>query len=335
METRSRFRGHPVAAALFTVGALALQASDDQERRIETAAGERTLRYDFPAVRVGIAEYPDGPTGVTVLRFPNGASMAADIRGGSPGFVGDYGFVHAVTLAGGSLLGLEAAAGVAAELFAQGGSQGRWDAIPLVSGGIVYDFGGRDNGVYPDKRLGRAALNAVREGIVPLGQRGAGISVTVGNGFAFDRGEAAGQGAAFREVGGVKFLAVVVLNALGAVFDRSGQVVLGHLNRETGQRSGYPEEIERLAGGARPAPGNTTLTVIVTNQTMHRQDLIQLGRQVHASMARGIQPFHSRGDGDILWAVSTNEVEESAWSNMALGVVASETVWDAVLEARP
>ncbi|MDE0006997.1 MAG: P1 family peptidase [Gammaproteobacteria bacterium] len=335
METRSRFRGHPVAAALFTVGALALQASDDQERRIETAAGERTLRYDFPAVRVGIAEYPDGPTGVTVLRFPNGASMAADIRGGSPGFVGDYGFVHAVTLAGGSLLGLEAAAGVAAELFAQGGSQGRWDAIPLVSGGIVYDFGGRDNGVYPDKRLGRAALNAVREGIVPLGQRGAGISVTVGNGFAFDRGEAAGQGAAFREVGGVKFLAVVVLNALGAVFDRSGQVVLGHLNRETGQRSGYPEEIERLAGGARPAPGNTTLTVIVTNQTMHRQDLIQLGRQVHASMARGIQPFHSRDDGDILWAVSTNEVEESAWSNMALGVVASETVWDAVLEARP
>ena len=68
---------------------------------------------------------------------------------------------------------------------------------------------------------------------------------------------------------------------------------------------------------------------------MHRQDLTQLGRQVHASMARGIQPFHSRDDGDVLWAISTNEVEEPAWSNMALGVVASETVWDAVLEARP
>ena len=317
--------------------ALPLQAANDDERElpIETAAGERTLQFDFPAVRVGVAEYPDGPTGVTVLHFPEGASMVADVRGGSPGFVGDYGFVFAVTLAGGSLLGLEAVAGVAAELFARGGSQGRWDAIPLVSGGIVYDFGGRNNGIYPDKRLGRAALNAVQEGIVPLGQRGAGISVTVGNGFAFDRGEPAGQGAAFREVGGVKFLAVVVLNALGAVFDRGGEIVLGHRNRETGQRSTYPEEIERLAGAARPAPGNTTLTVIATNQTMHRQDLTQLARQVHASMARGIQPFHTRDDGDILWAISTNEVEQAAWSNMALGVVASETVWDAVLEARP
>ena len=303
--------------------------------RIETAPGERTLRFDFPAVRVGIAEYPDGPTGVTVLHFTQGAAMVADIRGGSPGFVGDYGFVHAVTLAGGSLLGLEAVAGVAAELFARGGSRGRWDAIPLVTGGIVYDFGGRDNGLYPDKRLGRAALVAAQEGIVPLGRRGAGISVTVGNGFAFDRGEGAGQGAAFREVGGIKFLAVVVLNALGAVFDRSGQIVLGHRDPETGQRRGYPEEIERLAAAPQPVPGNTTLTVIVTNQAMQRQHLTQFGRQVHASMARGIQPFHTRDDGDILWAISTNEVDESAWSNMALGVVASEAVWDAVLEARP
>lgn len=334
MATRSGLRRHLALALCLALPVLVGHAAA-QERRIETASGERTLGFDFPAVRVGIAEYPDGPTGVTVLRFPNGASMVADIRGGSPGFVGDYGFVHAVTLAGGSLLGLEAVAGVAAELFAKGGSLGRWDAIPLVSGGIVYDFGGRDNGIYPDKRLGRAALNAAREGIVPLGRRGAGISVTVGNGFAFDRGEAAGQGAAFREVGGVKFLAVVVLNALGAVFDRNGQIVLGHKNPATGGRTTYPEEIERLAGAAGPAPGNTTLTAIITNQTMHRQDLIQLGRQVHASMARGIQPFHTRDDGDILWAISTNEVEESAWSNMALGVVASEVVWDAVLEARP
>ena len=252
METRSGLRRHLAALALCSVLPALAGNAGAEERRIETAAGERTLRFDFPAVRIGIAEYPDGPTGVTVLRFPNGAAMAADIRGGSPGFVGDYGFVHAVTLAGGSLLGLEAVAGVAAELFAQGGSQGRWDAIPLVSGGIVYDFGGRDNGIYPDKRLGRAALAAAREGIVPLGQRGAGISVTVGNGFAFDRGEAAGQGAAFREVGGVKFLAVVVLNALGAVFDRTGQIVLGHLNPETGQRTTYAEEIERLAAPRSP-----------------------------------------------------------------------------------
>lgn len=332
------------ALLALAAGAAAADAAPD----IRTDAGERMLRFDLPGVRVGVAEYPAGPTGVTVLHFPAGAAMAADLRGGSTGFVGDYGFVHAVTLAGGSLLGLEAVSGVAAELLAQGGGTVRWDTIPLVSGGIVYDFGGRRNPVYPDRRLGRAALAAARSGVVPLGRRGAGASVTVGNGFAFDRGEAAGQGAAFREIGGVKFLAVVVLNALGAVFDRRGEVVLGHVDPATGARTGYPEEIERLArcaeAGGEGCPGqppgnaptrNTTLTVVVTNYRMQRQDLIQFGRQVHSSMARAIQPFHTRDDGDILWALTTNEVDTDAWSHMALGVAASEVVWDAVLEARP
>jgi len=125
---------------------------------IRTDWGSRVLGFDFSAFEVGIAEYPDGPTGVTVLHFPDGAAMAMDVRGGSPGVVGDYGFVHAISLAGGSLLGLEAVSGVASGLLQRRGDAPRWDTIPLVNGGIVYDFGGRDNGVYPDKRLGRAAL---------------------------------------------------------------------------------------------------------------------------------------------------------------------------------
>lgn len=209
-----------------------VKTNDDPDLAIETDPGQRILPYDFPAFHVGIAEYPDGPTGVTVLHFPKGADTALDVRGGSPGVVGDYGYVHAISLAGGSLLGLEAASGVAAELLARGGHQADWNSMPLVSGGIVYDFGPRANSVYPDKRLGRAALKNALPNRFPLGARGAGVSVTVGNGFEFDRGEPAGQGAAFREIGGVKFFACVVLNAIGAVFDREGGVVRGHVDPE-------------------------------------------------------------------------------------------------------
>jgi len=42
------------------------------------------LEYDFPAVKVGVAEYTEGPTGCTVFHFPNTVSSAVDIRGGSP-----------------------------------------------------------------------------------------------------------------------------------------------------------------------------------------------------------------------------------------------------------
>ncbi len=312
----------------------AVKTSDDPNLPMRTNPGERLLDFDFPAFRVGIAEYPDGPTGVTVLHFPNGAAMALDVRGGSPGVVGDYGFVHAITLAGGSLLGLEAVSGVAAGLLARGDGNVRWDTIPLVSGGIVYDFGGRDNGIYPDKRLGRAAFDSAMPGRFPLGARGAGIFVTVGNGFAFDRGEPAGQGAAFREIGGVKFFACTVLNAIGAIFDRNGKIVLGHRDPATGERSSFADDLARHIG-KKPAQGNTTLTVLVTNQTVQGHDLVQLGRQVHSSMARAIQPFHTRDDGDAFWAVSTREVHRPEWSVTALGVAASEVVWDAVLAAHP
>lgn len=241
-----------------------------------------SLAFDFPAMQIGIAEHPEGPTGCTVFHFPAGAACVMDVRGGSPGFVGDYGFVHAICLAGGSLYGLEAATGVVAELFAMRGYSANWMEIALVSGAIIFDYGPRDNTIYPDKTLGRAALRAARTGIFPLGGRGAGCSARVGAGFDWDQGELAGQGGAFRQVGATKI----------AVF-----------------------------------------SVVVTNQRVDVRALRQIGWQVHSSMARAIQPFHTMDDGDVLFTVTTNEAENAALGPTALGLLASELAWDAVLSS--
>ena len=115
--------------------------NDNPNLPISTEFGERVLTYDFDAFEVGIAEYPDGPTGVTVFTFPRGARVALDVRGGAPGVIGDYGYVHGISLAGGSLLGLEAASGVAAAILAENDYKSGWQDIPLVSGGIIFDFG--------------------------------------------------------------------------------------------------------------------------------------------------------------------------------------------------
>ena len=50
-------------------------------------------------------------------------------------------------------------------------------------------------------------------------------------------------------------------------------------------------------------------------------------------MARAIHPFHALTDGDVLFAATTNEVENEALDSVALGVIASELAWDAVLAA--
>lgn len=98
---------------------------------------------------------------------------------------------------------------------------------------------------------------------------------------------------------------------------------------EAGARRTVAAEI--AARATFPENGNTTLTVVVTDATLEPDELRQFGRQVHTSLARAIQPFHTMNDGDVLWAVTTGthpRVEPTP-----LGVLASDVAWDAVLSA--
>src|SRR5256885_16602207 len=71
------------------------------------------LRFDFPGLEIGVAEYDEGPTGCTVFSFPSGpVPCSVDVRGGSPAVSGaGIDFVDAICLAGGALYGPEAAGG--------------------------------------------------------------------------------------------------------------------------------------------------------------------------------------------------------------------------------
>ncbi len=302
--------------------------------RTEVAAARR-LDVDFPGLEIGVAEYAEGPTGCTVFHFPEAASMHIDVRGGSPGINGEHlTVINAVCFAGGSLYGLEASTGVAAELFARRGYSTKWMDIALVAGAIIFDFGRRDNAIYPDKELGRAAVRALRPGRFPLGPHGAGASATAGHGAT---AELAGQGGAFRRVGPTRVAVFTVINAYGAIVDRAGNVVRGNRDPRTGERLRAERMIERTGAydpvdaRARGVTQNTNLTLVATDQRLDPLQLRSLARQVHSSMARSIQPFNTRWDGDILFAVSTQKVAGDALDEVSLGVVASELAWDAAL----
>ncbi len=299
----------------------------------QTTFGGPALTFELPGLAIGVAEYAEGPTGCTVFKFGHSAVGAVDIRGGAHATLytealhNGEGKLDAVCLAGGSFYGLEAATGVAAELLAQRAYSPHWGNIALVSGAIIYDYGPRDNAIYPDAALGRAALKAAQPGVFPLGPRGAGRSATVGKWLQKPyRSEHAGQGGAFREIEGVKVAVFTVVNAVGAIVDREGRVVRGSLNLDTGERPRVAD------AGLPPPPGNTTLTVVVTNQILGGWSLRQLARHVHTSMARAIEPLHTISDGDVLYAVTTNAIpQDEGLNEYVLGVLASETAWDAVL----
>ena len=275
----------------------------------------RALEFDFPGLEIGIAEYEEGPTGCTVFSFGRRASVSIDVRGGSPDVsAGHREVIEVVCFAGGSLYGLEASAGAAAEFLAKRGYSTKWTDIALVSGAILFDFGLRPNAVYPDKELGRAAVRAMRPGVFPMGARGAGRSATASHGAG---AELAGQGGAYRGSGPTKILAFAVVNAYGCIVDRTGKIVRG--------KPAGP------VAGRVPESANTTLSLVVTNQKLDHLQLRSIGRQVHTSMARGIQPFHARWDGDVNYMVSTQEVANPDLDEVTLGELASDAMWDAIL----
>ena len=277
----------------------------------------RVLEFDFPGLEIGVAEYDEGPTGCTVFSFGKRSSVSIDVRGGSPDVSAAHReVIEVVCFAGGSLYGLEASAGAAAEFFARRGYSTKWTDIALVSGAILFDYGRRSNAIYPDKDLGRAAVRALRPGRFPLGARGAGRSATASHGAG---AELAGQGGAKRDSGPTKIVAFVVVNAYGCIVDRAGKIVRG-------------KPAGPVAGRA-PQSTNTTLSLVVTNQKLDSLQLRSIGRQVHASMARGIQPFHARWDGDVNYMVSTQEVANTELDEVTLGELASDAMWDAILQS--
>jgi L-aminopeptidase/D-esterase-like protein len=296
---------------------------------------KRWLDVDFPGLEIGVAEYVEGPTGCTVFHFPEVASLHIDVRGGSPGINGEHlTLTNAICFAGGSLYGLEASTGVAAELFAKRGYSTKWMDIALVSGAIIFDYGRRENAIYPDKELGRAAVRAMRPGRFPLGPHGAGSSATAGHG---PTSELAGQGGAVGAFGAAHVAVFTVVNAFGAIVDRTGDVVRGNRDVATGKHRRSEDVVAQTgsydppAARARGVTQNTNLTLLLTDQKLDPLQLRSVARQVHASMARAIQPFNTRWDGDILFAVTTQKVDNATLDEVSLGIVASELAWDAVL----
>jgi L-aminopeptidase/D-esterase-like protein len=253
---------------------------------------------------------------------------------------GDTPWVDAICFAGGSCYGLEAASGVAAELLERRGKSNAWHDIAVVPGAIVFDFNNRDNAIYPDKVLGRAALKNARTGEFPLGPRGAGRFVHVGGFLGPQFRERSGQGGAFRQIGKTKIAVFTVVNALGTVVDRDGKIIRGNRDPESGQRlpitakdSQANERDTKGRTNSQPPTQNTTLTLVATNQRLPYATLHRLAIQTHASMNRAIHPFNTPRDGDTLFAVTTAEVEDADVPFHKLSLHAADLAWNAVISA--
>ncbi len=329
-------------------------AADQSGLNPDTEMRSPTLKFDWPAIEIGVGSYEAGPTGLTVIHFVPRAAVVEDSRGGAPGTVNtarlqlgyDAPRMDAVVFSGGSSYGEEAITAVATGLKDEGVRSGAWNNIADVTGAIIYDFGSsrRLNEIYPDKALAQATLQHLHPGIFPLGAQGGGRMAMQGGFFGCNAHS--GQGAAFRQIGEVKIAAFVVVNASGVITNRQGELVSCHSAASWGPSMKVSELMKNVplsrieswqppGGGNEPTHTNTTVSLIVTNKRLDYAGLKRLAIQVHTSMARAIQPFSTFDDGDTLFAATTDEVSGATLTQINLDTVASDVMWDAILASVP
>jgi L-aminopeptidase/D-esterase-like protein len=331
-------------------GAAALPARSDAVQAPQLrAAGSLT---DVPGLRVGHWTDTRRPTGCTAILFDPDASAGVDYNGSAPGETGivllqpvsPVETIHGLFLGGGGMFGLGAHAGVIRYLEDQkrGFDWGGTVRVPIVPGSIIDDLSVGDSTIRPDPQAAYRACEAASTGPVPEGNVGAGAGATVGKMLRSYTagGMKGGLGTASLRAGEIVIGALAVVNAAGDVLDwRTGRIVAGARRTEGGGFADIVEVLKRTTGGAPagkdvvhdPALRSTTLIVVATNLAMNKTQLTKVAMMANCGAARAIRPYHTTGDGDQLFAVSTRRTRRDDVNVTTAGTLAAEVVAEAVL----
>lgn len=294
--------------------------------------GPANLITDIGGLLVGSAHDSAVETGVTVLRPVKRCLAAVAIAGGGPGTretdalgadaIADS--VDAIVLTGGSVYGLAAADAVTAALGAKGEGfvlrQGAGIPVaPVVPAAVLFDLANGGNKAWgqepPYRRLGASALQQVSDSF-ELGRAGAGYGARAGQ-------ERGGLGSASVVTSdGLKVGAIGAVNCFGATRMPGTDVFWAWPFEQDGEfGSGRPPKGFELDlddwGAAKVNPGmdagrtNTTIACVATNVALSRPEAQRVAKMALAGLSRAIRPVFAPVDGDVVFCLSTAEVERT------------------------
>jgi L-aminopeptidase/D-esterase-like protein len=352
MANFSRRGFHRAAMATAAAGlAERLAVTSDAALPEAQKAGSLT---DVPGIRVGHFTDSRRPTGCTAILFDTEATAGIDYDGSAPGSylgmalqpVSPVSTIHALFLTGGGLMGLPAMAGVVRymEEHRIGFNWGTPEVlIPLTIGGVIADLEVGDPHIRPDAEAAYKACVAASTAPVAEGNVGVGAGGTVGKMLLSQGigGMKGGLGTSSIRVGEAVIGAMAVLNSVGDIVDwRTGKIVAGARRKDGKGFANIMETLkhsgERVQEGALrvhdPALHSTTQIVVATNVEFSKVALIKIAMMASTGAARCINPYHTNGDGDSTYALSTNKLKLDMNISVA-GALAAEAVSEAVVRA--
>ncbi len=297
---------------------------------------------DIKGLKIGQVENREAGTGCSVFITENGMRAGLDVRGGGPASRDSQlmnplmaaQFIHAIVLGGGSAFGLDAAGGVQQYLEEKGiGFDVGVTKVPLVCQSDIFDLTVADMSVRPDHKMGYEAAKAAFESPnFRNGNYGAGTGATVGKFCGMETCMKTGIGSYAIRLGELEIGAVVVLNALGDIFDyKTGKKIAGLLNEE---KNGFRDTVELMKKNTEVVEnrftGNTTVGIVMTNAYFDKPALCKIAGMTHNGYARCINPVHTSADGDSIYAVSLGDVKAD---QDVVGTLAAEVMSEAIKSA--
>ncbi|HEY9064507.1 MAG TPA: P1 family peptidase [Burkholderiaceae bacterium] len=303
---------------------------------------------DVAGIEVGHWTETRRPTGCTVVLTRAGAVAGVDVRGAAPGTretellspLNAVENVHALMLGGGSAFGLAAADGVMRWLAERGiGVPVGPARVPIVPAAILFDLWVGDPNVVPpiapDAAAGYAACEAASTRPVVEGNVGAGTGASVGKLFGIARAMRGGLGTASLVVGGITIAALAAVNALGDVIDpASGEAIAGARSADGRTLLGTLQAMRRGELPALVQPGAaTTLGIVATDAVLTKSQANKLAQMAHDGFARSINPVHTMGDGDTIFALATGASARADANLTVLGALGADVMALAVQRA--
>ena len=290
--------------------------------------------------RIGNIEDKENGTGITVIISKDGMKAGVDIRGGGPASretplldpLMNPEKLYALVFSGGSAFGLNASAGVVKYLEEKNiGYCTKFAKVPLVCQSCIYDLGYKSSKVRPDEKMGYDACIDSEKNIPREGNVGAGCGATVGKLYGMEQAQKSGLGVYAIQIQDLKVGAIVVVNALGDVFNGKGEKIAGLTSKDKKTFLNFREEMYKSLNPVKnEASENTTLAAIITNGKFSKAHLCKIASMAQDALARRIDPVHTMHDGDTVYVLSTDQIEANV---NIVGMLATQVLETAIERA--